>query len=710
MFKRLFHFNKLLLLASLGTLVFCFNAPQNNDEKMQTIMVSVGNTLKYLSYSPKPMDEQYSVNVYNKYIESLDPMKRFFLQSDIDEFAKNKTQLAEYLKDGNTSFYKLTVDRLYQRVGEIEKMALEILDQPIDLTKNETYILEPKEKKYPENKTAQYEDWKKYIKFNILQEMQSLRDKEEARKKKKDSVIANHGVDTIKYEPTTLEHKKLEAVKEVKGLVKNMFRRFKKRDKSKIFAVYMNAYTLVFDPHSNYFSPEDKDDFDIAFSGHLTGIGAIIQEKKGRLYIGPLVVGAPAWKSKKVDEGDQIMKIKTAPDKETVNAVGMLIEEAVQLIRGPKDVPVVLTLKKKDGTIENITIVRDDVEIEDTFAKSIVIDTKTEGKYGYIYLPSFNANFNDPKGRNASDDVKNEIIKLKKENIKGIILDLRNNGGGSLTEVVDIMGLFMENGPVVQVKNGEGKIQAYKNKTNDPVWKGPLVLMQNELSASASEILSGAIKDYHRGVIIGSPHSYGKGTVQIFVPLKKFLRSDTDYGDVKLTIQQFYRINGQSTQLKGVASDVIMDDYFTHEEVGEKYNEYALPWDKIPAADYTPFNNIKIDSVVSKAQKRIAKNEAYQLLLASAKWRKDLNEVKTISLNAKQFFALMDTRKKQIEKFKPLEEYKNGLNFVFHQNEQQRMAKDEVFAEKRNNWLKQLKKDLFLKEALQVLEDVSQYY
>lgn len=710
MFKRIFHFNKLLLLASLGTLVFCFNSPQKENEKMQTIMISVGNTLNYLSYSPKPMNEAYSEDVYKRYLENIDPMKRYFLQSDIDAFSKNKNNLGKFLKEGNTSFYHATVDRLYERIEEVEKMSENILSQPINLNEDEEIILEPKIKKYPTDMKDLEHEWRKYIKFNILQEMQSMTEKEESQKKKKDSVIAHKGVDTIKYAPISMEEKKVKATSEVTDLVKNMFRRFKKRDKSKVFTVYMNAYTEVFDPHSNYYSPDDKSDFDAAFSGHITGIGAQISEKKGRLFIGPLVVGAPAWKSKKIEEGDEVLKVKPAPKDETVSVVGMLVEEAVKLIRGPKSVPVILTLKKTNGSTEDVTIIRDDVEIEDTFARSVIINNANGEKYGFIYLPSFNANFNDAKGRNASDDVKNEIIKLKKQNIKGIILDLRNNGGGSLTEVVDIMGLFMNNGPVVQVKNGEGKIQVMKNKTNDPIWTGPLVVMQNELSASASEILTGAIRDYRRGVIVGSPHSYGKGTVQVFVPLKKFLSSNTEYGDVKLTVQKFYRISGKSTQLKGVDSDVVMDGYFTHDEIGEKYDDYALPWDQIAAAEYTPFNNININEVMTKANTRIKQNKTYQLLLESANWRKDLSKVEKITLNQTKFFDVMKERKEQIKKFEELKNYNNGLDFSFSKEENERMKTDEAFSDKSKKWAKNLKRDLYLEEALKVLVDESKYF
>ncbi|MCL1667585.1 carboxy terminal-processing peptidase [Elizabethkingia ursingii] len=706
MFKKFFGFNKLLLLSSLGTLIFCFNSPQNDDEKMQTIMVSVSNTLSYLSYNAKPINDAYSQDVYKEYFEKLDPSKKYFLQSDMDEFAKYKTKLDDYLKTGDITFFKLTNDRYLQRLTDMEKMSQDIFAKPINLDEDEDIIMEPKLKKNPANQKEMYAEWKKFIKYNILQEMQTLNEKEESQKKKKDSAIAKKQKDTIKYEPLTLEQKKVKATGEIKDLISSMFNRIKKRKRMDWFSSYMNAYTEVFDPHTNYFSPKDKEDFDANFSGKIIGIGAQISEKKGRLFIGPLVIGAPAWKSKQVSEGDEVLKVKSDPKKEAVNVVGMLVDEAVRLIRGAKGSEVTLTLRKKDGSVKEVKLIREEVEMEDTFAKSIVVNSPNGKKYGFIYLPSFNADFNDSKGRNASTDVKNEITKLKAQNVEGIILDLRNNGGGSLTEVVDIMGLFMNSGPVVQVRSQDGKIQVLKNKNNSPIWTGPLVLMQNELSASASEILTGAIQDYGRGVILGAPHSFGKGTVQTFVSLNRFLNTNDDYGDLKLTIQKFYRISGNSTQLEGVKSDVVMDDYFTYDEIGEKYDEHALPWDQIKSSDYKPLNTIDMAGIVKRSTERIKANKPYQLLVESAKWRQALGKEETVTLNQTKFFELMKKRKEELKKFESLTKYDNGLQFTQYQSEIERMKKDEAFSAKSKNWIKNLKRDLYLQEAMNVISEI----
>jgi len=705
MFKK-FSLNTLLLFIPLTSLVFCFNSPKNDDEKMSTIMISVKNTLSYLHYSPKPINDAYSQEVYKHYFDMVDGSKRYFLQSDMAEFSQHKTKLDDYLNQGDLKFYKLTIDRLYQRVDEIDKITQDILSKPINLNEDETLILEPKVKNNPVSQAELALEWKKYIKYNILQEMESLTAKEEMQREKKDSVQKFNLKDTIKLEILTPEQKRVKATQEVKDLVTDTFRRFKKRNKMDWFTVYMNAYTEVFDPHTNYYSPKNKEDFDTQFKGKVIGIGAIIQEKRGFLYLGPLTIGAPAWKSKQLSEGDKILKVRSKPSEDAVNVVGMLSDEAVRLIRGEKGTKVTLTIEKKDKTIREVTMVREEVAIEDTFARSIIVNSPDGKKYGFINLPSFNADFEDAKGRNASDDIKNELIKLKAQKVQGIVLDLRNNGGGSLTEVGDIMGLFMNEGPYVQVKDGNGKIQTLRSKTNAPIWTGPLVIMQNELSASASEILAGAMQDYGRGVIIGSPQSFGKGTVQTFVDLNRFLNTTDDFGSLKLTIQKFYRITGESTQRKGIESDIKMKDFYTYSEIGERYDDYALAWDKIPSVEYKPVNYFSVLALQKGLEARLANNKVYQLVQESAQWKENLDKEETISLNQEKFNEIMMMRKAQIKKFKSLDKYNNGLKFTLNADEALREKKDEAFTKKTELWVKNLKRDLYLQEAIQVISEM----
>lgn len=669
-------------------------------------MVSVKNTLSYLHYSPKPINDAYSIDVYNKYFENIDAMKRYFTQADMDEFAKHKTKLDDYLNNGDLTFFNLTNERMMKRIEEVDKITKDILSKPINFNEDETLVLEPKKKQYVKNEKELYNEWKKNIKYNILQEIETLNSKEEAQRKKKDSFQKNGLKDTVNVKILTPEQKMAKATTEVKDLLSDSFRRIRKVKKMDWFTRYMNAYTETFDPHTNYFSPKDKEDFDTQFTGKVIGIGALIKESKGYLELGQLTIGAPAWKSKQLNEGDKILKVKSKPNQPAVNVVGMLSDEAVRLIRGEKGTPVTLTVQKKDGTVKDVTMIREEVSIEDTFARSIIINTPEGKKYGFINLPSFNADFQDSKGRNASDDIKAELLKLKAQKVQGIILDLRNNGGGSLTEVGDIMELFQNGGSYVQVKDGNGKIQTLKSKSNAPLWTGPLVILQNELSASASEILAGEMQDYGRAVVLGSPQSFGKGTVQTFVDLNRFLNTTDDFGSLKLTIQKFYRVTGESTQRKGIESDIKMKDFFTFSEIGERYDDYALSWDKIQPAKFQPLNYFNTKQLEQNSVARMANNANYQLLLESAQWKEALDKEETITLNQAKFNELMKKRKEQIKKFEALDKLNNGLKFALYKEEVAREGKDEVFKKKSENWIKNLQRDLYLQEAVNVIKEM----
>lgn len=705
--RKKFRPSKLLYFLPLTTLMFCFNAPQDDDEKMKTIMIGVKNTLSYLHYNPKPINDAYSQEVYNQYFEMVDFGKRYFLQSDMEEFRQHYTKLDDYFNSGDLTFYKLTTARLFQRYDEADKITQEILSKPINFNEDETIVLEHDDKKYPANKQEFYNEWKKYVKYNILQEMETLNAKQEAQQKKKDSVQRFKLKDTIKLFNLSEDEKLKRATGEVKDLMSSSFKRLRKRKSMDWFTVYMNAYTEVFDPHSNYFSPKNKEDFDVEFTGKVIGIGAVIQEKKGNLFLGPLSIGAPAYKSKQLNDGDRILKVKSKPDGEDVNVVGMLSDEAVRLIRGKAGTPVTLTVEKKDKSIRVVTMIREEVEREETYAKSIIVNTPAGGKVGYIYLPGFNAEFEKAdQGRNASDDIKNELTKLKAGGITSVVLDLRNNGGGSITEVGDIMGLFMNAGPYVQVKDSQGKVQILRNKVNSPVWTGPLAIMQNEFSASASEILAGAMQDYKRAVIVGSPQSFGKGTVQAFVDLNRFLQSSDDFGSVKLTIQKFYRITGESNQRKGIVSDVQMKDFFSYGELGERFDEYALPWDRITSASFSAWPGLNIPVLQAASQNRLKANAFYGLLQEAAQWGEKINEEKSLTVNGPKFFELMKTRKAQTKKYDQIQKYDNGLKFTQNAADAAKAGQAEESRKKADQWVKDLKKDFYLAETINVLKDI----
>ena len=430
------------------------------------------------------------------------------------------------------------------------------------------------------------------------------------------------------------------------------------------------------------------------------------------IMVNEIISGGPAWRANDLEVGDQILKVKQEGEEKAVNVVGMRLDDAIKFIKGPKGTVVTLTLKKVDGTIEDISITRDIVELEETYAKSSVVEK--DGKtFGLINLPKFYINFEDYNKRNAASDIKQEIIRLKEQGVEGLVLDLRNNGGGSLQTVVDIAGLFIEDGPVVQVKTtGEAK-EVLSDRDKAIVWDGPLVILVNELSASASEILAAAMQDYKRGIVIGSKQTYGKGTVQTVMDLNRMVRNNTngDMGALKFTTQKFYRINGGSTQLEGVKSDVVVPDRYSYINIGEKDQENPLPWDKIDAADYSVWENyFDYDTTISKSKERMAANEQLKLIDANAKWVKKIRDREIYSLNYDEYRKEMDINEEEAKRFEKLSEYKTDLTFSSLPYEINLMEEDSVLKEKRNRWHQALAKDVYVEEALNVLNDLKMAY
>jgi carboxyl-terminal processing protease len=474
------------------------------------------------------------------------------------------------------------------------------------------------------------------------------------------------------------------------------------------FAVFLTTMVEEFDPHTNYFAPPDRDRFDLRMSGKLEGIGARLQKKNDYVNVVEVISGGPAWRGEHIEVGDIILKVKQADEDEPVSIVGMRLDDAVKLIKGPKGSDVTLTIKRVDGTVEDETITRDVVELEETYAKSTVIE-KEQRTFGLVNLPQFYFDMQDYKQRNAASDVKEEIERLKKEGMEGLILDLRNNGGGSLRTAVDIAGLFIEEGPVVQVSSTGNRKEVLKDDDSEIVWDGPLVILVNELSASASEILAAAMQDYKRGVIIGSKQTYGKGTVQNLIDLNQWVRKNDlgDMGALKLTTQKFYRVNGGSTQLEGVKSDVVLPDRYSYIEVGERDYDNPLPYDKIQPANYEEWDGyIDYEETIKRSKERMAKSEQLRLIDENARWIKNQRDESEVSLNFEKYRAEIERRKEETAKFDAIDDYDNKLNLRSLQNEIALMKQDTTLREKRKRWHKSLSRDIYVEEAVNVLEDL----
>ncbi|MFD2601871.1 carboxy terminal-processing peptidase [Flavobacterium suzhouense] len=707
----------LAFVAILAVALWSFMPKQkavSDPEKDKLLLELITFVIEKGHYDPAKIDDTFSKGVYKSYLESLDPSKRFFIQSDIDEFSKYEDKIDDMILNKDLSFFDLTYNRLQQRIKESEGFYKDILAKPFDFTTNEEFSVDYEKMPYPKNDADLKKRWEKQLKLSVLS---TITDKQKIQEtpadKDKDAKMANDPVANKAFEdkkdedtkPKSFEELEKEARESSLKSLNDYFDVIDDLERDEWFSVYLNAIAERFDPHTFYFAPDDKEKFDTSMRGSLEGIGARLQKKGDYVEISELIPGGPAWRGKELEQGDLIMKVAQGKDA-PVDIAGMRLDDTVKKIKGPKGTEVRLTVKKVDGSIKVIAIVREVVELEETYAKSSVV--KKDGKtYGVIYLPKFYIDFEDKNSRDAAKDVALEVKRLKEQKVDGIIMDLRDNGGGSLKTVVDITGLFVPQGPVVQVKSA-GKQKEVLNDTDSSVlYDGPLVVLVNNFSASASEIFAAAIQDYHRGIIMGSKHTYGKGTVQNLIDLNQFVRNNSmgDLGALKTTTQKFYRINGGSTQREGVMSDIVMPDRYSYIDMGERDVDNAMPWDKIDPANYKPLA-ANFSGVIASSKQRMANNAQFKLMDENAKWVFEKKDENTFSLNIDKFKADVAKSEATAKKFKVLNDYKNNLTFEALPYEKALFAKEPLLAEKKQRWYESLSKDIYVEEALNVLGDM----
>jgi len=691
------NYKVILVITALSAVLWSFipSEKKSDPEKDKLLLELLTMVLERGHYSPVAIDDAFSKKVYAKYLENIDPTKRFFLQSDIEEFSKYETKIDDMIKNKDLTFFNLTNSRLLQRMQECRDIYEDILEDSFNFDSQESINVDYENLPYAKNKKELVDRWRKQLK---LQALSSLTDKQklEDDKKEKDAKYVVKSFETIEKE---VRESSLKSLNEYFDFIQ------KELTRNDWFSIYLNSIVERFDPHTFYFSPEDKEKFDVSMSGTFEGIGARLQKKNDAVEISELISGGPAWKGKELEAGDLILKVGQGKD-EPIDVAGMRLDDVVKKIKGPKGTEVRLTVKKVDGSIKVISIIRDEVETEETFAKSSVVE-KDGKRYGIIYLPKFYIKFENKENRDAYKDVATEIERLKAQNIDGIVMDLRDNGGGSLETVVKMVGLFIPEGPVVQVKAPGREPEILPDPDKKVQYDGPLVVMINNFSASASEIFAAAIQDYKRGIVLGSKHSYGKGTVQNVIDLNQFIRGNSfgDLGALKTTIQKFYRINGGSTQREGVLSDIIFPDRYTYLDMGERDEESALPWDKIAPAKYEPLP-INYDQIIANSKKRIASNNYFNLIDENAKWIFERKDENTFSLNLNQFKKEMALSDAKIKKFKAISEYNNKLKFNSLPNEIALFEKDSLLKQKRERWHEDLQKDLYIEETLNVIAEI----
>lgn len=687
----------ILVITALSAILWGFIPTEKkaDPEKDKLLLELLTMVLERGHYSPVAIDDAFSKKVYAKYLEGIDPTKRFFLQSDIEEFSKFELQIDDMIKRKDLTFFNLTNSRLLQRMQESRDIYEQVLASPFDFTSNENINVDYEKLPYAKSKKELMDRWRKQLK---LQALSSITDKQklEEDKKAKDAAYTVKSFETIEKE---VRENSLKSLDEYFDFIQ------KELTRNDWFSIYLNAIVERFDPHTFYFSPEDKEKFDVSMSGTFEGIGARLQKKNDAVEISELISGGPAWKGKELEAGDLILKVAQGKE-EPIDVAGMRLDDVVKKIKGPKGTEVRLTVKKVDGSIKVISIIRDEVETEETFAKSSIVE-KDGKRFGIIYLPKFYIKFENKENRDAYKDVALEIERLKAENIDGLVMDLRDNGGGSLETVVKMVGLFIPEGPVVQVKAPDRNPEILPDPDKKVQYDGPLVVMINNFSASASEIFAAAIQDYKRGIVVGSKHSYGKGTVQNVIDLNQFIRGNSygDLGALKTTIQKFYRINGGSTQREGVMSDIVFPDRYSYLDMGERDEESALPWDKIAPAKYEPLP-INYDQIIANSKKRIATNSYFKLIDENAKWIFDRKDENTFSLNLNQFKKEIAQSDAKIKKFKVLSDYNNKLKFNSLPYEVVLFEKDSLLKQKRERWHEDLQKDLYIEETLNVIAEI----
>ncbi|MEW4923716.1 carboxy terminal-processing peptidase [Algibacter sp. 2305UL17-15] len=696
---------KVLLLVLLLAFASCSFTSKSfdNPDKDKLLIQVITYVLQQGHFDPIELNDAFSAELFDGYLTRVDPVKRYFHHSDYKEFEKYKTDIDDQLKTFDITFFNVVHERMLKRIEEAKVIYKEVLSQPFDYNADETYETDYDKSNYVTSKKQMKERWRKQLKFSTLTNYDDIYEQEKIAKEKD----ASHVMKT----EAEIEKEAREAT--LKSIDIYFNDSIDDLTREEWFSMYVNAIVEEFDPHTYYLAPRDKEGFDTQMSGKLEGIGARLTKRMDYIKIVELISGGPAWRSQLLEVEDVILKVKQEDEETPVDIVGMRISDAIKYIKGPKGTKVTLTIKKVDGTIKDITIVRDVVELGETYAKASVVE-KDDKKFGIINLPRFYVDFDDYKNLNAAIDVREEIERLKAEGMEGLILDLRNNGGGSLPAVVEMAGLFIKEGPVVQVRSTGSPKRVLADTDKSITWDGPLVILVNELSASASEIMAAAMQDYKRAIIIGSKQTYGKGTVQTVFPLNDIVRNNTsgDLGALAYTIQKYYRINGGSVQLEGVKSDVQVPGRFSFIDIGEKEKENPLPYDEIDPATYNVWDSyFDYDKTISKSKERMSSNNQLKMIEDNARWVKSKIDETVFSLNYKTYKKQLDVNEEESKRFDAISDYKTNLTFKPSAYERQLFESDTTnLQEKRERWYTSLSKDVYVEEAVNVLEDLKMAY
>lgn len=711
--------NSAILVALASVIAFlAFINPFNFQEREAMILTGVMKFMDQVHYNPKMINDELSVVIFDEYIEALDSRKRFLTQEEVDKLAQFRDKIDDQIKIKTFEMFEMSNELIEKGIQRGQRIYASIDVSALDLTSNDKVNLDYENRERPKNEKALKKYWEQLITYDIISKVETKIDKQV--KKLQAMMLVPPAIDTAaedsEKEPY-VEKKRdelvAEAIEDHTKNYKKWFKRLNKQRRSDRFEQYLNAVTHQSDPHTTYFNPKKRDDFNINMGGKLEGIGARLQADDDFIKIVSIVPGGPIWKTKKAEADDLIIAIQQEGEDEVLNLYGMRLDDVVSKIRGKKGTVITLTIRKKDGSEILLPLERDEVITEETLAKSLIIDkVGSIENIGFIKLPKFYSSFEKKGGNSCAKDVASEIEKLKTVNVNGIILDLRNNTGGSLNDVVEMSGLFIKEGPIVQVKPRTRDAYVHLDKNPDVLYDGPLMILVNKYSASASEIIAAAMQDYKRAVIVGSTSTYGKGTVQRFYDLDRAFKGAEDYkplGSLKMTTQKFFRVNGGSTQLIGVTPDIVLPDNYQYMDVGEKEYDHAMKWTEIDPVEYGQDVALldHIDEVAATSKKRVDKNDKFTKVLANAERIKKYRDNSTYSLNIDQFIEEMDQREEDSEQYKDL--YDTDIASLKISNLEVDMDNinfDESKQARNQDWLDGMKKDFYLEEALSIMKDM----
>ena len=670
---------------------------QGFDQKRnQLIGYMLDKQLPAIHFSDRKMNSSLSLAAFDLYLKQLDYQKRFLLSRDVQELRSFAPHIADSLEHGAIVLPATGYDIMKERISQVEKMVDQIMAAGFDVNSDEVYETDPEKLAFVDDLNGLKDRWRKIMKGQVITRYLGL---VEDRKKAKDKL------------PDDALWK--QAKEKVAKVNKEFFLRLHQETLQDHFDRFFNSIARAFDPHTNYLPPDKKEDFDIQMRGSLEGIGALLREEDGLIKVVRIIPGSPSAKQGRLQAEDTILQV-AEKGTEPVDVTDMRLSDAVRLIRGSKGSEVLLTVKKPDGIKEIIPIIRDVVQIEETFVKDTVLDSPDGGKIGYVLIPSFYRDFEKTKNgddaRNATEDTRKALDDLKKTKLEGIILDLRDDGGGSLVDAVDIAGLFVKSGPIVQVKNSYGKTRVLDDDDDKIEYSGPLVVLVNQFSASASEIVAAALQDYKRAVIVGGAHTHGKGTVQTIInlnenmPVLQFKKME-DLGALKVTIQKFYRITGGSTQYKGVVPDIILPSLFQYLKSGEKYLDYSLPWDQVGPVDFSPFSGKPIDLAMirEKSEQRRGHDEGLTIIAEEAKKAEERSKQTTVSLKLADMRQKMEEARQERKKVgDQYRKYQEGMG----DDDQSEMDGKGVKKDEVPDWKEEIKKDPYISEAKNIIIDM----